>query len=83
MEIIKAGGTELTKEEALQIYSNNQYVCNYSGIYQPHYSQAQNQVYFSKVIYHTGYARRGRFYIQSAKQINHVMGKKILIENEA
>ena len=79
MEIVKAGRTELTITEAKNCYENNLYVCNYSGIFQPFYSVASEQYYFQKVIDYKGYAKRGRFYIQTAEQINHVLGKKILI----
>lgn len=81
MIIVRAGTTELTEEEAKNCYEQKMYVCNYSGIYQPFYSAVNNQYYFHKVIEYKGYARRGRFYIQNAKQINHVFGKKILIED--
>ena len=73
---VKAGRTELTEAEAMDCYNNNKFVCNYSGIFQPLYSIVNRQVYFHKVIDCKGYARRGRFYIQTAEQINKVLGKK-------
>ena len=80
MEIIKAGTTELTKEDAMQIYNDKKYVCNYGGIYQPFKSADGSQIYFRKIINHKGYARRGRFFIQDAKAINHVFGENIINE---
>ena len=81
MEIVKIGNVELTREEAEKIYQDQKYICSYVGIFQINYSQAQKTFYGHKVIDCKGYARRGRYYIQSAKEINHVLGKKILIEN--
>lgn len=78
--IIKAGTTELLEEDAKRIYENGKYIVNYSGVFQPHYSAAQNQFYFSKVINIKGMARRGRFYELDAKTINQIIGKQILIE---
>lgn len=81
MEIVKIGNIEFTREEVERIYKGQKYVCSYSGIFQVFYSQAQKTFYGQKVINYKGYARRGRFYIQSAKEINHVLGQKVLIEN--
>lgn len=78
MEIIKAGTTELTKENAMEIYKNKKFVCNYSGIYQPFTSADGSQIYFRKIIDCKGYAARGRFFIQDADTINHVLGENIL-----
>lgn len=83
MEIVKIGNVELTKEEAERYYSEGKYICSYTGIFQICYSAAQKQYYGMKVIDHKGYARRGRFYVHSAEQINHVFGKKILREETA
>lgn len=80
MEIVKAGTTELTKESAEKIYTDRKYVCNYSGIYQPHKSADGKQIFFRKVISIKGYAARGRFYIQDAKSINHILGSNILAD---
>jgi hypothetical protein len=77
--IIKAGTTELTEQDAQRIYNNKKYVVNYSGVFQPHYSAAQNQVYFSKVINIKGIAKRGRFYEMDAKTINNIIGHELLI----
>lgn len=77
--IIKAGTTELTEQDAQRIYANKKYIVNYSGVFQPHYSAAQKQIYFSKVINKKGIARRGRFYEMDAKTINNIIGSDILI----
>lgn len=81
MEIVKIGNIEFTREEAERIYQDRKYVCSYVGIYQINYSVAQKQFYGQKVINYKGYARRGRFYIHSAKEVNNVLGQKILCEN--
>lgn len=81
MKIIKIGNVELTREEAERLYNEKKYICSYVGIFQICYSPAQDMYYGMKVINHKGYARRGRFYAHTAEQINHVFGKKILIED--
>lgn len=75
----KAGRVELTEAEAKKIYEDRKYICTSYGIFQPCYSQAQNQVYFMKILDYKGYARRGRYYVQTAEQINKVIGREILI----
>lgn len=81
MEVVKIGNVSMFKGEAKKIYDDKKYVCSYTGIYQVHYSVAQKSYYGHKVINYKGYARRGRYYIQSAKEINNVLGKTILNEN--
>jgi hypothetical protein len=76
--IIKAGFVELTEEEAFYIYQSGKYVVSYSGIYQPHYSNAQKTVYFSKVCSQKGLARHGRFYVLDAAFINKLLGYELL-----
>lgn len=80
-QIIKAGTTELTKADAVKIYNNNQFIVNYGGIYQPHYSTAQQQIYFTKIVNIKGIASRGRFYIMDAKSINAATGKTLVYED--
>lgn len=80
MELVKIGNIELTEEEAQEIYSEGKYVCSYTGIFQVNYSQVQKCFYGQKVVDYKGYAQRGRFYIQTASQINKVLGRKILRE---
>lgn len=80
MDIIKAGSTQILKEDAEKIYNENKYICNYSGIFQPFKSADNTQIYFKKIIDCKGYAGRGRFYVQDAKTINHVLGENIIME---
>ena len=80
--IIKAGTTELTEAEALKVYEDGKYIVNYGGVFQPHYSQAQKRVYFSKVCDKKGLARRGRFYTFDAAYINELLGYDFLITKE-
>ena len=70
----KAGNVELTQNEAFSIYENKQYVVTSTAIYAPHFSTAQNAVYFTKITIIKGLAKRGRHYKLTAEQINHVMG---------
>ena len=81
MKIYLAGRTELSRDEVAAIYEMNKYVCNRQGIFQPHYSNAQKDYYFSKVS-SIKLSPRGRFYIFSAKHINSLVGTKILHEEE-
>lgn len=74
----KAGRVELTKEDAERIYTENKYICTSTAIYQPHFSQAQNRIYFTKISDYKGLAGRGRFYTLTAEQINNVMGFEYL-----
>lgn len=76
----KAGSVELTEKEAFRIYDEKKYIATSTAVYQPHYSQAQNAVYFSKVLTVKGIARRGRFYTMTAAQINRILDKEILSE---
>lgn len=77
----KAGRVELTKEDAERIYTNKQYICTSTAIWQPHYSQAQGMIYFTKIADYKGLARRGRFYALTAAEINNVMGFEYLRED--
>ena len=74
----KAGRVELTKEDAERIYAEKKYICTSTAIWQPHFSQAQNKIYFTKIADYKGLASRGRFYALTAEQINHVMGYEYL-----
>lgn len=76
----KAGTTELTKEDAFLIYNAKLYVVNSTAIYQPHYSQAQDAVYFTKIASVKGLAQRGRFYKLTAADINRLMGYEYLAD---
>ena len=76
----KAGRVELTEKEAFRIYEEKKYIVTSTAIYQPHFSQAQNAVYFSKVFTVKGMARRGRFHTLTAAQINKILGEELLIE---
>lgn len=74
----KAGNVELSENEAHDIYKNKKYICTSTAIWQPHFSQAQNRIYFTKIATYKGLARRGRFYALTAEEINHVMGFEYL-----
>lgn len=83
----KAGNVELSKTEAFRIYFGKLYVCTHSAVYQPHFHQAQpeQQISFTKIIqlaHGNNIAKRGRFYVLNARQINELLGKKMLIEEQ-
>ena len=75
----KAGNVELTKEEAEKIYNEKKYICTSTAVYQPHFSTAQQKIYFTKIINFKGIAQRGRFYILDYKTINKIIGDEILL----
>lgn len=79
-QIIKIGSVELYEDEVQKLYEEKKYIATYSGVYQIFYSNAQKRFYGLKIIEEKGIARRGRFYIMTAKEINKVLKKKILIE---
>lgn len=74
----KAGNVELSKKEAEEIYNNKKYICTSTAIYQPHFSKAQNQIYFTKITEIKGIAKRGRFYKLTAQEINKIIGREYL-----
>lgn len=74
----KAGNVELTKKEAFEIYENKKYIVTSYGIFQPHFSQSQNAIYFTQITVIKGLAKRGRFYKLSGDEINHILGYKYL-----
>lgn len=79
--IINAGTSQLTQAEVQGIYEQDKFVVNYGGVYQPHYSQAQKQFYFSKICTTKGLAKRGRFYILDGAFINKLLGYTLINEN--
>lgn len=74
----KAGAVELSEKEAFEIYNNSLYVCTSTAIYQPHFSAAQERVYFSKIFDIRGLAKRGRFYKLTAGEVNKALGLELL-----
>lgn len=77
----KAGSTELTRSECEECYSNKKYIVNYSGVYQIHFSNANNCYYCSKIISVKGATKRGRFFAANARDVNYLLGEKVLEEN--
>ena len=74
----KAGNVELTKSEAEEIYNNKKYIVTSTAIYQPHFSVAQNQIYFTKIATIKGIVKRGRFYKLTAEEIDNILGYEYL-----
>ena len=84
MNVIKIGNVELTENDAENLYtSGKKYLVTYSKIYEMKYSPAQKR-YYGSVICTAGtgsnYARRGRFYAYTAKDVNWLLGCKLLNE---
>lgn len=77
----KAGNVELTKTEAEEIYNSKKYVVTSTAIWQPRFSQAQNQIYFTRISNIKGLAKRGRFYKLTANEINQILGQEYLRED--
>ena len=80
MDFFKIGTSEISRECLAKLDLSNNYVCNYSGVWQVFFSNADNIYYGVKVVSHKGFAERGRYHILTGKEINHILGKKILIE---
>lgn len=76
----KAGNVKLTEKEAEKIYESNQYICTYTSIYQPHFSQAQGMIYFMEIAKYKGIAKRGKYHVLTATQINNIIGFNFLYE---
>lgn len=79
--IIKIGSVELTEDEAFKLYEENKYIITYSKIYQLFYSQAQKRVYGQQIYYSKGMCRKGRFFVYTGEEINHLLGFKLVNEN--
>ena len=83
MEINKIGNVELTADEARRYYENGKYIVTYSKIYSLHWSNAQQKVY-GTVVYEKpktvkiGLAKRGRFFVLSADNVNGLLGFNLL-----
>lgn len=75
----KVGGFEFEKCEAFNIYENGRYVVTSAGIYQPHYSNAQQMVYFRKITEIRGLVSRGSYHTMTAEEINNLLGFKYLM----
>ena len=75
----KVGNLKITEEEAFSVYESGKYIATYTAVYQPHYSQAQQTVYFTAILTVKGIAPRGKFYILTAEEINKYIGKDILL----
>lgn len=80
--VIKVGSVEFTESDLEKIYEEKKYVVTYSGVYAIHYSIAQKRHYGIKILYCKGMAMRGRFYIMTAEEINHIIGIKVLNEEQ-
>ena len=70
-----------TQKELKSFYLNNKVVAITSNaIYQLHYSQAQEQCYFTKVNLHIkGLAKKGRHYLLTPMQANYFIGENLFI----
>ena len=83
-EIVKVGTVELYKSEAEKLYHEGKYIVQYNKIFQIMYSIAQNQ-YGGYLLYRKpekgmGFTKRGRFVAMTGKQVNEMLGLKLVIE---
>ena len=84
MQIVKIGPVELTMDDAEKLYtSGEKYLVTFSKIYQIHFSQAQ-KTYYGSVVYScakgANLAKRGRFHAFTAREVNNLLGYKLLNE---
>lgn len=78
---MKIGNVELTEEEALNLYQSKKYIVTYSKIYELFYS-VPNTCIYGRVIYNNpGMCKRGRYHALSAADVNHLVGKVLVIQN--
>ena len=77
--IVKIGRVELWEHEAREIYEAGKYILTYSKVYAVDYSAAQKKFY-GRVVLNQGGARRGRYHIMTAKELNHLYGHTIFNE---
>ena len=80
MDIVKIGNVEMYESEARELYENNKYILTYSKVYAVDYSIAQ-QKFYGRIVFNQGGAKRGHHHIMSAKEINHLFGKTVLLES--
>lgn len=77
-------GVSLTAEEAYRIYSDRLYIVKYSKIYSMHYSEAW-AAFYTMQIYQALYkgqhfTKRGKWQVMTAKEVNQLIGHKLLNE---
>lgn len=80
MEIVKIGGVELTPQEAEKYYFEGKYIVTRTRIYQLFYSNAQKRVYGQSIYHSDGMTKRGRFFAMSGRDVNHLIGFKLVNE---
>ena len=72
--LFKVGNVELCAVEAIQFYLEHKYVCSYQGIYAIVWDAKKGIFRGKKVLDVKNYAPRGRYYVHSAKDVNHILG---------
>lgn len=80
-DILKIAGAELTRGEAARIYENNLFIVNGRGVWQVHYSNAQQTFYGQNIIRRSGLTKRGRFHVMDGKAVNRLIGAAVVWEN--
>ena len=85
--IVKIGSVEMYENDLPELYESGRiYFVTYSKIYQLMW--ANNYGWYGQLVYTKptkggmGFTRRGRFYVQTAKQVNKWLGFKLFIEEE-
>ena len=78
--VVKIGNVEMYESEVAKAYHENKYVVSYVGVFQLDYSSVNKMYYGRKILDLRGIAKRGRFHLLDAETINHILGKKVLVE---
>ena len=77
--IIKIGTVELYESEANKMYEDGMYIVTYSKIYQLMKGGNGYPHVYGREIYHKpGMARRGRFHVFSAADVNDLVGHNLV-----
>jgi len=84
--MVKIGSVELTEREAFRLYEEHKYIVAYKRVFELRYSAAQGRVYGSQIYEvpyrgQCGLTKRGRFFAMSAKEVNHLLGFRLVNEN--
>lgn len=79
-EVIGFGKANIEKAEVQRLYEEKKYICTSSCIYRIVFARMQQKFYGLK-LFSIGLSARGRYYALTAKEINHILGKKLLQEN--
>lgn len=77
-KVVKIGTAEFTERGLWENVYQKKYVVTYGGVWQVFYSEAQKRFYGMIVLRQKGISRRGRFYLMTGSEINHVLNRDVL-----